>query len=220
MSVLKTFVVIGLGRFGSAVATELSSLGHEVLALDDSEENVMKVADQVTHAVTGDARDPAVLRALGVRNYDCAVVAVGVDVGTSALVTLNLKELGVRQVICKAQSHVHRKVLQKIGADRVVFPEYEMGVKLAQGLSSSNVLNFIELSDDVGIVETTVPREWLGKSLAQLNIRVKYKVNIIAVRKKGEEDFDVTPGPNTVMEAGDTVVALGRTEDVNHLQDL
>ena len=217
---MKTFVVIGLGRFGSAVATELSSLGHEVLALDDSEENVMKVADQVTHAVTGDARDPAVLRALGVRNYDCAVVAVGVDVGTSALVTLNLKELGVRQVICKAQSHVHRKVLQKIGADRGVFPEYEMGVKLAQGLSSSNVLNFIELSDDVGIVETTVPREWLGKSLAQLNIRVKYKVNIIAVRKKGEEDFDVTPGPNTVMEAGDTVVALGRTEDVNNLQDL
>ena len=217
---MKTFVVIGLGRFGSAVATELSALGHEVLALDDSEENVLKVADQVTHAVTGDARDPAVLRALGVRNYDCAVVAVGDDVGTSALITLNLKELGVRQVICKAQSHVHRKVLQKIGADRVVFPEYEMGVKLAQGLSSSNVLNFIELSDDVGIVETAVPREWLGKGLAQLNVRAKYKVNIIAVRKKGEEEFNVTPGPNTVMEAGDTVVALGRTEDVNRLQDL
>ena len=217
---MKTFVVIGLGRFGSAVATELSALGHEVLALDDSEENVLKVADQVTHAVTGDARDPAVLRALGVRNYDCAVVAVGDDVGTSALITLNLKELGVRQVICKAQSHVHRKVLQKIGADRVVFHEYEMGVKLAQGLSSSNVLNFSELSDDVGIVETAVPREWLGKSLAQLNVRAKYKVNIIAVRKQGKEDFNVTPGPNTVMEAGDTVVALGRTEDVNRLQDL
>ena len=217
---MKTFVVIGLGRFGSAVATELSSLGHEVLALDDSEENVQKIADQVTHAVTGDARDPAVLRALGVRNYDCAVVAVGVDVGTSALITLNLKELGVRRVICKAQSHVHRKVLEKIGADRVVFPEHEMGVKLAQALSSSNVLNFIELSDDFGIVETTVPREWLGKNLMELNVRARYKVNIIAVRKKGEETFNVTPGPSTVMEAGDAVVALGRTEDVNRLQDL
>ena len=106
---LKTFVVIGLGRFGTAVATELSSLGHAVLALDDSEENVQKVADKVTHAVTGDARDPAVLRALGVRNYDCAIVAVGDDVGNSALITLNLKEIGVKRVICKAQSHVHRK---------------------------------------------------------------------------------------------------------------
>ena len=188
---MKTFVVIGLGRFGSAVATELSSLGHEVLALDDSEENVQKVADKVTHAVTGDARDPAVLRALG-----------------------------VRKVICKAQSHVHRKVLEKIGADRVVFPEHEMGVKLAQGLSSSNVLNFIELSEDFGIVETAVPREWLGKNLMELNVRARYKVNIIAVRKKGEEAFNVTPGPSTIMETGDTVVALGRTEDINRLQDL
>ena len=217
---LKTFVVIGLGRFGTAVATELSSLGHEVLALDDSEENVEKVADKVTHVVTGDARDPAVLRALGVRNYDCAIVAVGVDIGTSALVTLNLKELGVRRVICKAQSHVHRKVLEKIGADRVVFPEHEMGVKLAQGLSSSNVLNFIELSDDFGIVETAIPREWQGKTLLELDVRAKYKVNIIAVRKKGVEAFNVTPGPDTKMEAGDTVVAVGRTEDVNRLQDL
>ena len=217
---MKTFVVIGLGRFGIAVATELSSLGHEVLALDDSEENIQKIADKVTHAVTGDARDPAVLRALGVRNYDCAVVAVGVDVGTSALITLNLKELGVSKVICKAQSHVHRKVLEKIGADRVVFPEHEMGVKLAQGLSSSNVLNFIELSDDVGIVETTVPKEWMGKSIVELDVRARYKVNIIAVRKKGAEMFDVTPGPNMIMESGDSVVALGRTEDVNRLQDL
>ena len=146
--------------------------------------------------------------------------AVGVDIGTSALVSLNLKELGVRRVICKAQSHVHRKVLEKIGADRVVFPEHEMGVKLAQGLSSSNVLNFIELSEDFGIVETTVPRDWLGKNLIELNVRARYKVNIIAVRKKGQEEFNVTPGPSTIMEAGDAVVALGRTEDVNRLQDL
>ena len=217
---MKTFVVIGLGRFGTAVATELCELGHEVLAIDASEESVQQVADRVTHAVTGDARDPAVLRALGVRNYDCAIVAVGDDVGNSALITLNLKDIGVKRVICKAQSHVHRKVLEKIGADRVVFPEHEMGVKLAQGLSSSNVLNFIELSEDFGIVETAVPREWLGKNLMELNVRARYKVNIIAVRKKGEEAFNVTPGPSTIMETGDTVVALGRTEDINRLQDL
>ena len=217
---MKTFVVIGLGRFGTAVATELCALGHEVLAIDGDRESIQKIADSVTHAAAGDARDPAVLKALGVGNYDCAVVAVGDDVGNSTLITLNLKELGVKRVICKAQSHVHRKVLEKIGADRVVFPEHEMGVKLAQGLSSSNVLNFIELSEDFGIVETTVPRDWLGKNLAELNVRARYKVNIIAVRKKGQEAFNVTPGPSTIMEAGDTVVALGRTEDVNRLQDL
>lgn len=138
---MKTFVVIGLGRFGTSVALELSALGHEVLAVGNDQESVQAVADQVTHAVTADARDPSVLKALGVHNYDCAIVATAEDVGSSALITLNLKELGMAEVICKARSHTHRKVLEKIGADRVVFPEHEMGTKLAQGLSSSNVLN-------------------------------------------------------------------------------
>ena len=172
------------------------------------------------HAVTGDARDPSVLRALGVRNYDCAVVAVGDDIGNSALITLNLKEIGVKRVICKAQSHVHRKVLEKIGADRVVFPEHEMGVKLAQGLSSSNVLNFIELSEDFGIVETAVPKEWHYETIQNLDVRARYKVNIIAVRRGKDGALNVAPGASYVIEPGDAVVALGRTEDINHLQDL
>ena len=217
---MKTFVVIGLGRFGSAVATELSSLGHEVLAVDEREDHVQRVAEKVTHAATGDARDPSVLRALGVRNYDCAVVAVGDDIGNSALITLNLKEIGVKRVICKAQSHVHRKVLEKIGADRVVFPEHEMGVKLAQGLSSSNVLNFIELSEDFGIVETAVPKEWHYETIQNLDVRARYKVNIIAVRRGKDGALNVAPGASYVIEPGDAVVALGRTEDINHLQDL
>ena len=217
---MKTFVVIGLGRFGSAVATELSSVGNEVLAVDEREDHVQRVAETVTHAVTGDARDPSVLRALGVRNYDCAVVAVGDDIGNSALITLNLKEIGVKRVICKAQSHVHRKVLEKIGADRVVFPEHEMGVKLAQGLSSSNVLNFIELSEDFGIVETAVPKEWHYETIQNLDVRARYKVNIIAVRRGKDGALNVAPGASYVIEPGDAVVALGRTEDINHLQDL
>lgn len=217
---MKTFVVIGLGRFGTAVATELCELGHEVLAIDASEEGVQQVADRVTHAVAGDARDPAVLRALGVRNYDCAIVAVGDDVGNSALITLNLKEIGVKRVICKAQSHVHRKVLEKIGADRVVFPEHEMGVKLAQGLSSSNVLNFIELSDDYGIVETKIPKSWSGKTIQELDVRARHKVTIIAVRRGEEEALTVAPGASFRLESGDAVVILGRTEDINRLQEL
>lgn len=219
---MKTFVVIGLGRFGTAVATELSVLGHEVLAIDGLEENVQKVADQVTHAVAGDARDPAVLRAMGVRNYDCAIVAVGDDVGNSALITLNLKDIGMKEVICKAQSHVHRKVLEKIGADRVVFPEHEMGVKLAQGLSSSNVLNFIEVSDDYGIVELAVPNSWRYHSIRELDVRNTYHVNIIAVRKAKDADhaLDVAPGAEYVLENGDQVVVLGRSEAINLLHEV
>ena len=218
---MKTFVVIGLGRFGTAVATELSALGHEVLAIDTQEENVQLVADQVTHAVTADARDPAVLQALGVRNYDCAVVALGSDVGSSALITLNLKELGMKQVICKARSHVHRKVLEKIGADRVVFPEHEMGTKLAQGLSSSNVLNFIEVSDNYGIVELSVPKSWRGKTIRELDVRNAFHVNIIAVRpSETPSALNVAPGAACVLREGDHVVAVGRSEDINRLHEV
>lgn len=218
---MKTFVVIGLGRFGTAVATELSVLGHEVLAMDVNQEEVQHIADRVTHAVIADARDIAVLKSLGVGNYDCAIVAMGSDVGNSALVTLNLKELGMKQVICKAQSHVHRKVLEKIGADRVVFPEYEMGTKLAQGLSSSNVLNFIELSQDYGIIELAVPGSWQGKSLRQVDVRKNYHVNIIAIRKPEEEHtLEITFQPDTPLEAGSVLVAMGRSEDINALHEV
>ena len=182
---MKTFVVIGLGRFGTAVATELCELGHEVLAIDAHEESVQQIAERVTHAVTGDARDPAVLRALGVRNYDCAIVAVGDDVGNSALITLN-----------------------------------EMGVKLAQGLSSSNVLNFIELSDDFGIVELEIPKSWQHRSIRDLDVRARHHVNIIAVRKGSTGLLDVAPGGDYVLESKDAVVTLGRNEDINRLHDL
>lgn len=217
---MKTYVVIGLGRFGTAVATELCNLGHEVLALDESEDRVQNVADRVTHAVTGDAKDPAVLRALGVRNYDCAIVAVADDVGDSALITMNLKELGVKEVIAKAQSHVHQKVLQKIGVDKVVFPEHETGVKLAQHLSSSNILNFIELSDDFGIVELAAPKVWQGHSISELDVRAKYGVNIIAVRKGETGRLEVAPGGDYVLTPGDVVVSLGRNENISILHEL
>lgn len=218
---MKTFVVIGLGRFGTAVALELSALGHEVLAVDTDEAKVQRVADQVTHAVVGDARDMDVLAALGVRSFDCAVVALGGDVGNSALITMNLKELGMERVVCKAQSHVHSKVLERIGADRVIFPEHEMGLKLAQGLSSSNVLNFIEFSEDYGMAELAVPKSWQGKSFRELDVRNAFRVTIIAVRKADNPGtLDVAPGADCVLEAGDNVVAVGRGEDIDRLHEV
>jgi trk system potassium uptake protein len=209
---MKNFVVIGLGRFGTAVARELYELGNDVLGLDTNSENVENIADYVTHAVTGDGRDPEVLRALGVSDYDCAVVAVGSDVGSSALITMRLKEAGVPQVVCKAQSHVHQRLLEKIGADRVIFPEHEMGIKVAQGLARSNILNFIELSPEYGLVDVDLPRGWAGHTIRDLDIRAKYKVNVIAVRRGS--DFHVSPGADWIIIEGDKLVVLGADSDI------
>ena len=217
---MKTFLVIGLGRFGTTVATELCTLGNEVLAMDIHEELVQAAAPNVTHAVTADARDPEVLRALAVRNFDCAVVAVGGDIGNSALITLNLKELGVNKVVCKAASHTHRKVLEKIGADRVVFPEHEMGNKLAHALSNSNVLNFIELSDEASIVEVPVPSMWVGKTIREIDVRKAYGVNIIALRRGEKQKFMIAPGGDAELAADDVVVVLGLDKNINIIQKL
>lgn len=217
---MKTFLVIGLGRFGTAVATELCLLGNEVLGMDVHEELVQAAAPHVTHAVTADARDPEVLRALAVRNFDCAVVAVGSDIGNSALITLNLKELGVNKVVCKAASHTHRKVLEKIGADRVVFPEHEMGNKLAHALSSSNVLNFIELSDEASIVEVSVPADWVGKTIREIDVRNTYGVNVIALRRGEKQKFVIAPGGDATLAADDAIVVLGLDKNINAIQKL
>lgn len=217
---MKTFLVIGLGRFGNAVAAELCALGNEVLAMDLHEERVQAVAPQVTHAVTADARDPEVLRELSAHSFDCAIVAIGGDIGTSALITLNLKEQGVERVVAKASSHTHKKVLEKIGADRVVFPEHEMGTKLARTLSDANVLNFIELSEDASIVEIPVPAAWVNKTLRQLDVRNSYGVNIIALRRGPKQKFVIAPGGEDVLESTDVVVALGLDKHIKRLQKL
>lgn len=212
---MKNFVVIGLGRFGTAVAQELCELGNQVLAVDQDRDLVQSIADQVTHAVVGDGRDPEVLRALGVKDYDCAVVAIGNDVGNSALVTMRLKEAGAPKVICKAQSHVHKRLLEKIGADRVVFPEYEMGITVAQGLAHSNILNFIELSPEYGIVEVDLPDGWAGRTIRDLDIRAKFKVNVIAVRQG--QNINVSPGADCVLNHGDKLFVLGEDGKISAL---
>ena len=158
----KTYLVVGLGRFGSAVAQRLYELGSEVMAVDLHPELVQKMESKVTCAAVCDARDEDALRALGARNYDCAVVAIGGDLATSVVATLNLKELGVQTVVCKATDETQRRALEKIGADRVVVPERESGIKLAQSLTSSSILDFIELSPDCGIAEMQTPLEWIS----------------------------------------------------------
>lgn len=216
---MKNFLIIGLGRFGTSLAQELYAQGNEVLAIDNRSERVQAVADQVTYAVVGDARDPEVLSSVGARNFDCAVVAAGGDVGTSALITLNLKELGGPRVVSKANSTVHRKVLEKIGADLVIFPEQEMAITLARRLENGDILNYIELSDEYSIVERTLPGSWVGKSIVELNIRARWKLTVIAVRRR--DAMTIAPGGDFVFDSPeDCLVVLGRNSDIERLEHL
>ncbi len=216
---MKTFLVIGLGKFGASVAQELCRLGHEVLAIDREAELVEAIADKVTYAVTADASDPAVLSELEAGSYDCAVVAIGMDVGSSALVTLSLKELGLPRVVCKAGNATHRRVLERMGADRVIIPEQESGVKLAQGLVHSNLLNFIEFSEEYGIVELTLPSTWQGKTLKQLDVRARHHVTVIAVRAGASGELCVSPGADYTFQPEDSPFVLGTYQDINRLEE-
>lgn len=216
---MKTYVVLGLGRFGTAVALKLQELGNEVLVVDANAEQIQRLSNRVTYAVVGDARDEEVLRSLGVRNYDCAIVAIGSDLAASILITLILKELGVPQVVCKAHDEIQKRALEKVGADRVVIPEREMAVKLAQSLASSSVLDYIELSNQCGISEVKVPAVWVDKTLRELNVRAKYGVNVIAMRG-ADQSVTVSPGPDYQLTASDVLVILGSNDDLNRVQKL
>lgn len=214
---MKSYIVVGLGRFGSAIAEELCELGNEVLAMDTSNELIQKISSKVTTAVCGDARDLDVLRAIGVQDFDCGIVAVGSDLATGVLVTLNLKELGVKTVVCKAQNELQKRALEKIGADQVLIPERETALKLAQRLTSGSVLDFIELSKDYGIAEISVPGDWCGKSFAEMNIRAKYGLNVIAIKREGE--VHVSPRADFAVQDGDVLVVLGRDTDLTRVRE-
>lgn len=215
---MKSYVVIGLGRFGSEVARQLYRCGCEVLAVDLRSELVQQISPDVTHAAVGDSRDKEVLRMLGVGEFDCAVVAIGDDLAASVLITMNLKELGVPYLVCKAHDDVHRRVLVKLGADRVVIPEQENAARLAKGLSSPNLLDYIELSDEYSIVELPAPASWIGKTLKELNVRAKLGVNILAVRRGGK--MDISPAADFSFEGEDIVVVLGDAKALKAVQKL
>lgn len=212
----KTYIVIGLGKFGAAVASRLYELGNEVLAIDVNAENVQRIEQNVTYAVVADARDENVLRSLGVKNYDCAIVAIGTDLAASVITTLNLKQLQVPQVICKATDETQKRALEKIGADRVLIPEREIGVKLAQMITSSSILDFIELSSEYGIAEMPTPATWVGKTLRELNVRVKYGVNIIALRTG--ERVDVSPAADVPLAQDAILVVVGSHEQLARIK--
>lgn len=215
---MKSYFVIGLGRFGGEVARKLCKLGCEVLAMDSSSELVQQISSEVTHAVVGDAKDKEVLRALGARDFDCAVVAIGDSLADSVLATMNLRELGVPTIVCKAHDETHRQVLLKLGADKVVIPEQENAARLARSLSSPNILDYIELSSEYGIIEAPAPHSWVGKTLKELDIRAKMGINIIAIKQSGK--ISAFPAGDYRFQTGDVIVVLGDESTVKRVQKL
>lgn len=213
---MKQYVVIGCGRFGSSVAENLYKMGYNVLAVDVNEETIQNISEKVTHAVQADATDEEALRTLGLRNFDVAVIAIASDMQSSIMATLNVKELGVKFVVSKAQSELHAKVLYKIGADRVVFPERDMGLRVANNLVSTNILDYIELAPEYSIMEITALDEWHNKSLLDLNIRSKYGINIMAI--KNGSNINVSPKAEDIIHENDVLVVIGNNNDLKRLQ--
>ncbi len=213
---MKQVAVIGLGRFGASVVRNLSNSGCEVLAIDADEKQVNSVAESATYAVQADATDEATLKSLGLRNFDYVIVAIGSDIQASVIITLTLKELGVENVIAKAQNYTHGKILAKSGADRVIYPERDMGARLAKSIMTTNLVDIIELTPEYSVVELTAPEFFAGRSLAELNARIKYGVNIIAL-KRGS-DIVVSPSADEMIRQGDVMVVIGKNSDISKLE--
>lgn len=213
---MKSFAVIGCGRFGKSVARTLFSLGYEVMALDSNEEIIQEISDEVTHAVVVDVMNEVALKELGLSNFDVVVVSIGSNTEASIMATIIAKELGVKKVIAKATSDFQGKVLEKIGADKVIFPERDMGVRVAHNLVSANILEFIELSPDYGIIEISAIRDWVGKSLYQLQLPNKHGINVMAI-KRGNA-ITISPDGDTVIEQEDTLVIIANTAAISKIE--
>lgn len=212
----KEFAVIGLGRFGGSICRALAEEGMEVLAIDMDEDRVNEFAMIASHAVVGDTTDENVLRSLGIRNFDHVIVAIGDNIQASILTTLMLKELGVNNITVKAQNDYHEKVLRKIGADHVVHPERDMGRRIAHNISSNNVLDYLELSDEHSIVEIVASDKMDGRSIIDMDVRARYGINIVAI-KRGNEII-VSPQANDLIRQGDILIVIGADTDINRFE--
>ncbi len=213
----KQFAVIGLGRFGSSVCKELYKLGHQVLAIDSKEEKVNEMTRHSTHSAIANGTDEKALQSLGIRNFDYVIVAIGDDIQSSILCTLLLKEFGVENVWVKAQNYYHQRVLEKIGADRIVHPEQDMGIRIAQHLTSEKIVDYIELSADYSIVELIATDKVANKSLIDLDIRAKYGCTILGI-KRGE-DINIAPTPTDQIERSDILIVIGHKNDLKRFED-
>jgi len=220
----KHYAVIGLGRFGFSVAKTLAKYDAEVIAIDSEEERVKKAADFVTYAVQLDAIDEKALRSVGVQNVDTAIVSIGENIEASILVVMLLKELGIRNIIAKAVTTLHGKVLQNLGVNRIIFPERDMAIRVAHSLIRPSVLEQLELSQEYSIVELPTPDNLIGKTLKDTQLRTRYGVNLIAIKRKIttekgiiKDSWNVNPLPTDTIEQEDILVLIGLNEDLDKM---
>ena len=213
----KQFVVLGLGSFGASVAVTLQKLGCDVVAVDQDMELVTDIAEKVTYAMQADIENPKLLESLGSKNFDGMVVASSENLEGSILATLAAKEMGIPYILCKAHDERHARVLRKIGADAVVFPEEEMGRKIAKNLVSANLADWIELSPDYSIVETAIPKRWIGKTLKELDVRRTYEVNVVGLKEDEEGRVEITPDPDLPLKEGMILMLIGANEALERI---
>ena len=209
---MKSILLIGLGRFGRHIARDLNQLGHQVMAVDDVEERVNAVLPYATSAQIGNSTDPAFLESLGIRNYDACIVTIARDFQSSLETTSLLKELGARLVVSRAASDVQAKFLLRNGADEVVYPEKQLAKWTAIRYSSDHILDYIELDDEHAMFEVPIPGDWVGQSVGQLNIRRKYGINLIGVKREGKLDLSVNS--ETILNQEETMLVLGRYREL------
>lgn len=209
---MKSILLIGLGRFGKHIARKLHELNHEVMAIDKDEEKVEEVLPYVTNAQIGDSMNEAFLRSLGVGNYDVCIVAIGNDFQGSLETTSLLKELGAKMVVSRAARDVQAKFLLRNGADEIVYPEKQLATWTAIRYSSDHIFDYIELNDEYAIFEIEVPENWIGHSVGEINIRKKYNINIMAIKREGKMGLTITP--DTRFERGEALLVLGNYKDI------
>lgn len=209
---MKSILLIGLGRFGKHIAMKLHALGHQVMAIDNQEHRVDSVLPYVTNAQIGDGTDEDFVVSLGVRNFDVCIVAIGDDFQSSLETTSLLKELGAKMVVARAARDVHEKFLLKNGADEVVYPEKQLADWTAIRYSSNHIFDYIELADDYAIFEISVPGEWIGRSIGQIDVRKTHNINVMAMKKDGQMRLNITP--DTVITGLETLLVLGRNKDI------
>jgi trk system potassium uptake protein TrkA len=219
----RTFAVIGLGRFGSAMAATLAELGQEVIGIDSSEDRVRDMADIVGQSIELDATDERALRSAGIQDVDVAVISIGENIEASLLVVMQVMGLGVKEVIAKAVTSLHGKILQRLGVSRVIYPEREMAIRIAHGLVVPNVLDYVELSRDFSIIELPAPASFVGRTLKDINLRQRYGLQLIAIKRlapNGEETTNVAPGGDDQIYDGDKLSLLGDNERLSQIDKL
>ncbi len=213
----KNVIVLGLGRFGYSVATKLFEKGIYVTAVDSNYKKVEKIANFVSSAAQGDITEEMAMKSLGINNYDVAIIATGTDIEASIEATLICKDSGVDKVIAKATSQSHARILKKIGADQIVYPELDTGERLARSLAGSNLLELVQFSNDFSLIEIKVHEDWIGKSLIELDFRKAYKMNVVAFERDGKMLMDIDP--STEIRKGDVLVLIGDNENAKALEE-